>query len=390
RAAAPVAGALALADACELVVARGRLLGAQPAGGAMAAVQASEDEVAASLAGYEGRLEIAAVNGPRAVVVSGDQDAVEEWLPHWRERKTTRLRVSHAFHSPRMEPMLAEFEKVARRLRYAEPRIPIVSNVSGEVVPDFDAAYWVRHVRRAVRFHDGVRTLYGLGVRRFLELGPDAVLTAMARQCLDGEAGTVFLPTLRAKRSETRTFATFLGRAHLAGASVDWPAYFTGTRRVELPTYAFQRARYWLAPAGASGAGDVAAAGLGRVEHPLLVGATRFGDRDEWLFTGRLSTETQPWTKDHVVLGVTIVPGTALVELALAAGRQVGTPVLDELVLAAPLLLEEFATRQIQVTVGPAGGDGRREVAVYTLSRINKTEPTKPEWMGGVGVGGVR
>ncbi|WP_432015718.1 SDR family NAD(P)-dependent oxidoreductase [Streptomyces cucumeris] len=365
-AAAHVAGVLSLRDACELVVARGRLMGALPAGGAMAAVQASEDEVAESLAGYEGRLEIAAVNGPRAVVVSGDEDAVEEWLPRWRERKTSRLRVSHAFHSPRMEPMLAEFEEVARGLRFEEPRIPVVSNVSGEPVPVFDAAYWVRHVRQAVRFHDGVTALYGLGVRRFLELGPDAVLTAMARQCLDDEDGTVLLPALRAKRSETETFAAFLGRAHLAGAPVDWYACFAGTRRVELPTYAFQRERYWLAPVGGSGAADVTAAGLGRVDHPVLAGATRFGDRDEWMFTGRLSTETQPWTKDHVVLGVTIVPGTALVELALAAGRQVGTPVLDELVLEAPLLLERSVTRHIQVTVGPAGDDGRREVAVYS------------------------
>ncbi|MBL1099326.1 SDR family NAD(P)-dependent oxidoreductase, partial [Streptomyces sp. 205] len=365
-AAAHVAGVLSLADAAELMVARGRLMGALPTGGAMVAVQAAEDEVAESLAGFEGRLEIAAVNGPLAVVVSGDEDVVEEWLPWWEGRKTSRLRVSHAFHSPRMEPMLEEFRGVAERLEYSEPRIPVVSNVSGELVSAFDADYWVRHVRRAVRFADGVRTLWDLGVRRFLELGPDAVLTAMARQCVEDDTEAAFIPALRAKHGESATFVGFLGRAHTAGVDVDWNAFYanTGAQRVDLPTYAFQRERYWLTPGTAPG--DVSAAGLVGVEHPVLAAAVQVGDHDEWVLTGRISTETQPWAAEHLLLGTMVVPGTGLVELALTAGRHTGTPVLDELVLESPLVIQPDVTRQLHITVGASGPDGRRDVAIYS------------------------
>ncbi|WP_031080827.1 polyketide synthase dehydratase domain-containing protein, partial [Streptomyces sp. NRRL S-118] len=148
------------------------------------------------------------------------------------------------------------------------------------------------------------------------------------------------------------TFAGFLGRAHTAGAGVDWNAFYAGTgaRRVDLPTYAFQRENYWLMPSAQGG--DVTAAGLDRVEHPLMAAAVQLGDRDEWVFTGRLSTDSQPWVRDHVVLGAVIVPGTAWVELVSAAGRRVGAPVVDELVMEAPLLLEEGTAAQLRVTVG--------------------------------------
>ncbi|MEV6766974.1 type I polyketide synthase, partial [Streptomyces sp. NPDC051105] len=365
--AAHVAGVLSLADACALVVARGRLMGALPAGGGMAAVQAAEEEVAGELAGFEGRLSIAAVNGPRSVVVSGDLDALDEWLPRWRDRKTTRLRVSHAFHSHRMEPMLAEFREVAEGLTFNESRIAVVSNVTGKPASFelTDPDYWVDHVRQAVRFTDGVRALQDEGVTRFLELGPDGVLTALARQAVDGD-GAVFASALRARKSEAETFAAFVAQAHLAGVPVDWQAFYAGTgaRSVDLPTYAFQRERYWLA--SGAGVGDLAAAGLGLFDHPLLSAAVSVGDRDEWVFTGRLSQESASWVRDHAVFGTVIVPGTALVELAVAVGRHVGTAVLEELVLEAPLVLDGDAAVQLQVTVGEAGEDGGRSVAVYS------------------------
>ncbi|MEU3256168.1 SDR family NAD(P)-dependent oxidoreductase, partial [Streptomyces sp. NPDC006997] len=377
---AHVAGVLSLEDACTLVAARGRLMGALPAGGGMVAVQATEAEVVESLVGFEGRLSVAAVNGPTALVVSGRLDALEEWLPQWEQegRKTTRLKVSHAFHSPLMEPMLRDFEAVARQLTFREPRLPVVSNVTGTLVSTelTDPSYWVTHVREAVRFADGVRTLAEEGVTRFVEVGPDAVLTALAQQTLDVE-DAVFAPVLKARVPEVEAFAAFLGHAHIAGLPVDWDAFYTGSgaQRVELPTYAFQRERYWVPPNASSA--DPAAAGLQLVEHPLLSAAVPVGDRDEWLFTGRLSQDSAPWVRDHVVLGMVIVPGTALVELAGAAGREAGSPVVEELVLEAPLILEADTSVHLQVKLGEADEDGRREVALYS----------RPEGQGDVDAG---
>ena len=368
-AAAHVAGVLSLPDACALVVARGRLMGALPAGGGMAAVQATEGEVAAALLTHEARLSIAALNGPRSVVVSGDLDALDEWLPQWEAlgRKVSRLRVSHAFHSHRMDPMLAQFRAVAEGLTFREPRIPVVSNVTGKVVAAqlTDPDYWVDHVRQPVRFVDGVRFLRGEGVRRFLELGPDAVLSPLTRQSIDDDA-VLIAAALRARQPETETFAGFLGQAQLAGVPVDWAACYdgSGAHRVDLPTYAFQRQRYWVSPG--TGAVDPVAVGQQRLEHPVLAAAVSVGDRGDWVFTGRLSQDTAPWLRDHAILGTVLMPGAALVELALAAGAQAGTPVLDELVLAAPLVVPDDACVQVQVTVSGAEQDGRREVAIYS------------------------
>ncbi|MFF2014307.1 beta-ketoacyl synthase N-terminal-like domain-containing protein, partial [Streptomyces sp. NPDC058195] len=371
-AAAHIAGVLSLADACTLVAARGRLMGALPTGGGMAAIQAEEPETLKELTGFEGRLEIAAVNGPRSIVVSGDLDALDAWLPRWDKlgRKTTRLRVSHAFHSARMEPMLAEFRKTAESLTFNQPNITVISNVTGGIVTDelTDPGYWVQHVRGTVRYHDGIRTLHQQGVTRYLELGPDAILTALTRQCLEDENGLVLTPTLRTRQPETHTFATFLGHVHTAGIPINWQTYYANTsaRTTNLPTYAFQHEHYWLGSGTATG--DATSVGLDSFGHPVLGAAVQVGTADSWLFSGRISRESQPWTEDHIVLGTLIVPGTAFVELALTAGRHTGTPVLDELVLEAPLVLDTDTTRQLQVTVTEPDEDGHRDIALYTRS----------------------
>ncbi|MGW3151696.1 beta-ketoacyl synthase N-terminal-like domain-containing protein, partial [Streptomyces sp. NPDC001177] len=255
-AAAHVAGVLSLPDACALVAARGRLMQALPAGGAMIAVQAAEDEVRARIGARTDRVSIAALNGPDSVVISGDEDLAAEIADAFAAlgRKTSRLRVSHAFHSPHMEPMLAEFRDVAEGLTFHAPRIPIVSNVTGRLSEEPSGyegrtpAYWVRHVRDAVRFADGVARLDEQGVRTYLELGPGGVLTSMARAGADSES--LFVPALRARRPEAQALLAAVASLHVHGVEPDWDALFGGgrgaRRKVALPTYAFERQRYWL------------------------------------------------------------------------------------------------------------------------------------------------
>ncbi|MGK5673962.1 type I polyketide synthase [Micromonospora sp. URMC 106] len=255
--AAHAAGVLSLPDAATLVAARGRLMQALPAGGAMLAVQLPADAVGAALAGFEDRVAVAAVNGPTAVVVSGAADAVEELERRWADQgvRTRPLRVSHAFHSPLMEPMLAEFAAVVRGLELHPPALPIVSNLTGAVAdPDEirTADYWVRHVREAVRFADGVAQLRALGARTFLEVGPSGVLTALIRDILTAtgtdDGGAVAL--LRRDRAEPASVFTALAELHVAGVEVGWAELFAGTdaARVPLPGYAFRRQRFWPEP----------------------------------------------------------------------------------------------------------------------------------------------
>ncbi|MFD7631876.1 acyltransferase domain-containing protein, partial [Streptomyces sp. NPDC059851] len=264
-AAAHVAGVLSLDDACALVAARGRLMQALPAGGVMIALEASEDEVLPLLTDS---VSIAAVNGPQSVVVAGDEDAAVAVAEAFagQGRKTKRLTVSHAFHSPHMDGMLDDFRQVVAGLSFAAPVIPVVSNLTGAVVTDEmgSAEFWVRHVREAVRFLDGVRALEAAGVTTFVELGPDGVLSALAQDCLTGSADVAFVPVLRAGRVEAETAVTAVAQVFVRGVAVDWSAFRTGTgtgtgtQRVALPTYAFQRQRFW--PETASQGGGTAPA----------------------------------------------------------------------------------------------------------------------------------
>ncbi|MEU0391097.1 type I polyketide synthase, partial [Streptomyces chartreusis] len=374
-AAAHVAGVLSLEDAGRLVAARGRLMQALPPGGVMVAVQAGEAEAVQAVRECGGRVDVAAVNGPRSVVFSGEAQAVEQVVGCFPGRRSRRLQVSHAFHSPLMEPMLAEFEEVARQIGYRPPRIPVVSNVTGRIAGPGElesAEYWVRHVRGAVRFADGIRTLAGEGVNVFLEVGPGGVLTAMAEETLEEheEADTprLVLPLLRQDRPEPQSLTTALARAYAHGTGVDWTALLPGGQRVELPTYAFQRRRYWLEEDDHRAAADPAGLGLSEAGHPLLGAAVRLADEQGVVLTGRLSLRTHPWLADHAIGDTVLFPGTGFVELAVRAGDEVGCPRLEELTLEMPLVIPEEGDVALQVRVGAQDESGWRPVSVHSQS----------------------
>ena len=413
--AACVAEAFSLEDACRLVAVRGRLMGALPGGGAMVAVQASEEEVRETLEGLERRVALAAVNGSSSVVLSGDEDAVLELGAVWAERgrKTRRLQVSHAFHSHHMEGMLEQLERVAGGLSFAEPRIPVVSNLTGEPLSGEqlgNPGYWVEHVRRTVRFADGVRWLAGQGVDSFLELGPDGVLSAMCMECLsDGEdagdglassnsrangvsgvAGVIpggrraaaAVPMLRDDdRGETRVVLTALAGLWERGVSVDWVAVLegTGARRVALPTYPFQRERYWLA-ASSDRLGDMAAAGLDPVEHPLLAAAASLAGGGGALLTGSISPRSHPWLLECEPRRRPALLSAVLLELALHAGGELGCSAVHELTLDAPLAMDDGDESRLQVVVGELDDAGMRRVEVYSCPATEEGALVAEDW----------
>ncbi|GLZ27950.1 hypothetical protein Lesp02_01400 [Lentzea sp. NBRC 105346] len=312
-AAAHCAGVWTLSDAAKIVAARAALMQALPPGGAMVAVRATETEIEL----VDG-VSIAAVNGPGSVVLSGDEDAVLALASRWQHR---RLKTSHAFHSAHMDPILDRFRQVVAEAEFHEPRIPIVG------ADPANPEYWVRQLRDTVRFADAVRWTAGHGVRTFVELGPDATLSALAQEC--GDVATVPM------RDDA-----------MARLPVDWPALTSAGRLADLPTYPFQRQRYWLEP---TDTGDVRWAGLDAMSHSLLSASLELAEGI--VMTGRLSVRTHPWLADHGVFGTIVVPGTALLELALRAAGQIGCDTVDELVLHTPLTLSEEDGVVVRVTL---------------------------------------
>ncbi|MDK0524472.1 acyltransferase domain-containing protein [Streptomyces sp. ML-6] len=248
--AAWAAGVFCLEDACTLVAARGRLMQAARPGGAMATIAAPETEVTEHLAGYGGRVAVAAVNGPAAVVVSGATDAVTEIADHFRAQgtRTKHLTVSHAFHSPHMDTAADTFGRALAGITFHEPTLPVISNLTGTVAEPgtlTTPAYWARHIRAAVRFHDGITTLHTRGITACLELGPDPVLTSMARDALDGQ-GIAAACVLQRDKGEARALLRALAVAFTSGTRTDWAPLLGPGRRTALPTYPFQRKRYWI------------------------------------------------------------------------------------------------------------------------------------------------
>jgi acyl transferase domain-containing protein len=331
--AACVAGVFSLEEGLKLIAQRGALMQSLPGNGRMAAVMANEDQIIPVIAPYQGKVAIATINGPGNTVIAGLEPQVQEVLQSLQTRGIAAkpLTVSHAFHSPLMEPILDDFEKIAQTITYQAPQIPMVSNVTGtffssaeNLVPE--ATYWRQHARQAVRFSDGLRTLKAEGYGIFLEVGPRPILSSIGQRCFADEALS-WLPSLRPGQPDSTTLLTSLGNLFVKGVAVNWQAFYSAQsgRRIALPTYPFQRETYWISETVSSSLqSDSYRIVPGHSEgHPLLGNPLSLItlEADTRLFQARISADTPNFLKDHCVFDQTILPATAYVEMALAAGK---------------------------------------------------------------------
>lgn len=378
--AAHLAGVLSLGDASALIAARGRLMQSVSADGAMFAVEAAVADVAASLAGHEQDLSVAAVNSPRSTVISGTADVAIRVAEQWRARghRIKRLAVSHAFHSPQMDSILDDFRRVAAELTYHQPSIAIVSNITGRLADNRELCspdYWVHHARHPVQFSAGLNCLYSQGFTTYLELGPDATLATMGRAALIGhDPAPVMISTLRRGKSEPDTLLAALGRAYVHGLPVDWATRCAerGGRRISLPTYPFQRQRYWPGPRQHQPnevLDDVASLGMDSAEHPLLGAVINVRKSGDLLVTGQLSLDAQPWLADHRIDDVALVPAAMWIDLALHAGARVDCGELAELLIKVPLVLNPHRKVRFELTLDGADAAGRRAIGIYSQPR---------------------
>lgn len=382
--AACVAGVFSLEDGLKLIAHRARLMQQLPQNGLMAVVFAGPDRVAEAIESCRDRVAIAAANGPENTVISGEAEAVRELVAEFEAAGigTRQLTVSHAFHSPLMEPMLAEFERLAGEIRYQPPRVPLVSNLTGELLAGApDAAYWRRHVRNAVRFADGMQTVARQQVHGMLEVGPTTSLLGMARRVLP-ELRTLWLPSLRKGQDDWQVLLGSLSKLYVLGAKVDWKGFDQPwpRRRLMLPNYPFERKRYWFDDQrkGSRRSFSVSSS-RGPSVHPLL-GSAIPSAVEKTLFEVRLGNRSPKYLVDHQVQGSPVVPAAAYVEQGLAAAEQVfgpGSHVVENVAIQQAMFLPDGAGRVVQVTVSPElGGESIYEV----YSAPADSPDTKTRW----------
>ncbi|MEU7363764.1 type I polyketide synthase, partial [Streptomyces olivaceoviridis] len=357
-AAAVVAGALTLEDGARVVALRSKALNALANRGGMTSVALSAEEARRRIGPG---LSIAAVNGPSSVVVAGDPAALDA-LDGWDDVRVRRIPVDYASHSAQVEEIREELLSTLAGLSPRSAEIPFYSTVTGGLLDTaaLDAEYWYRNLRQTVELETTVRALGAAGHDVFVEVSPHPVLAAAVEETV---GGTV-VGTLRREAGGLDRFLLSLAELHVAGVTVDLGALLPGGRRIDLPTYPFQRDHYWLEDHSGH-QGDVTAAGLGSAEHPLLGAVVALADAEGALLTGRLSVRTHPWLADHTVRGAILLPGTAFLELAGRAGDQVGCERIEELLLESPLVLPESGSVVIQLAVGAPDPDGRRTVTLH-------------------------
>ncbi|WP_455755126.1 SDR family NAD(P)-dependent oxidoreductase [Streptomyces olivaceoviridis] len=363
-AAACVAGALTLEDAAMIVALRSKALTALAGQGAMMSVAMAAGPLRELITAWDGRIGVAAANGPSSSVASGEVDALEELRARLSASGVVHRWVpgtdiaGHFHHTDRIRDALLSS---LAGIRPRDAAVAMYSTVTGGRVagPELDPGHWFANVRRTVAFHQAVEAMVGEdGFQVFLEMSPHPVLTADVQEVLDkGPAGGgAALATLRRGQGDEHRFLGALAEAHVHGVPVDWRTVYAGSdaRMVSLPTYPFQRQRYWLDPVPAIS--DATCVGLQTCSHPLLRAVVDLGE-DGLVLTGRISLGTHGWLADHRVLGNALLPGTLLVDLALAAGRQAGRSRLGELTLHAPLVVPEDGDVALQVRVSADGSE---------------------------------
>ncbi len=373
-AAAHIAGGLSLEDAARLAAVRSRIIAKLAGQGGMVSVALAAEQIEPLLERWQGRVEVAAVNSPATTVVSGDRESLEQLLARCEEDgvRARAIPATIASHSAYVEELK---EEVLESLAPIAPRsgeIPFHSTVTGGVLDtaELDAGYWYRNLRETVRFEGAMRGLLTAGHRLVVEVSPHPVFALAVQQtaeaALEDPTEATVIGTLRREEGGSERFAFSLAQAHVAGAPVRWgDCLGGGVKTVSLPTYPFQRKRYWLdVPAGA---GDLGAVGLDTAGHPLLGASLAVAGEDgRRLFSGRLSRESHPWLGDHAVFGTALVPGTAFVELAHRAGVEVGAETIEELIQEQPLILPEDGGVQIQLSVTEPDEEGRCAVAIHS------------------------
>ncbi|MGA9284679.1 MAG: SDR family NAD(P)-dependent oxidoreductase [Solirubrobacteraceae bacterium] len=369
-AAAHIAGALSLEDAARVVSARAHALRALAGRGGMVSAAATLTQMEPLLESLDGEVSIAAVNGPGSVVLSGAPEALDALLGACEASgvRARRIPVDYAAHSPDIAEIEGALLDACASIEPRSAKIPLFSSVSGGLLDTatMDARYWYRNLRETVQFERAVGALLEEGFGTFLEVGPHPVLSVGIEETIAASERTgAAIGSLRRDDGGARRMLTSLGQAWVRGVSVDWAAVLGATdRRVKLPSYAFQRRRYWLRAGERTG--DVLAAGLARADHPLLGATVAPAEGDEWRFTGRLSANSHPWLAEHAVMGTVLAPGTVFLDLALHAGAHVGCGLVEELTLQTPLILDEQGASQIQVMVGEPDETGSRAVSIHS------------------------
>ncbi|MFT3864034.1 MAG: type I polyketide synthase [Solirubrobacterales bacterium] len=367
-AAAHVAGALSLEDAARVVALRSRAMTRIAGCGGMVSVALGAAEAEARLAAFDGRISLAAVNGPAGVVVSGEPEALAEFASSCGSEgvRTQKVAVDYAAHSAQVDALHEQLLDGFAGVVPARTELPFFSTVTAREMDadELGPGYWYRNLRERVLFEPAIHALRDVGERHFLEVAPHPVLAFGLGEILEGDPEARVMETLRRGEGGLAPFIASLAAAHCAGVAVDWAALVVGASSVTLPTYPFQRERFWLSSGGRGG--DPRGVGQMPVEHPFLGAAVDLPGEDGLLLTGRISLAEHPWLADHAVLGTVVLPGTALLELALRAAEEVGLGSVRELILNAPVALTDDADVALAVRVGPAEEDGSRTVTIST------------------------